>query len=111
MYERDPVLQKFRNSRKWRNTAAAYAKSKCYICEKCGNKNINPNIRPITRQLQVHHKIPITPQNVDDLNISLNWDNFQLLCTICHNAERYGEKDVVAPGLEFDEHGMLRKKE
>lgn len=108
-YERDPVLVKFRNSRRWRKAAAAYAKKKCYICEKCNNLYLNPDIKPIYKQLQVHHIIPLTHDNVDDPDISLNEKNFMLLCLHCHNAER-GRGDVVAPGLEFDENGMIRKK-
>lgn len=109
-YERDPKIARFRNSRKWRNAARIYAESKCYICEKCGNMFLNPKIKPITKQLQVHHIIPLTPENVDDPDISLNEDNFMLLCLVCHNAER-SNGGSIAPGLEFDENGQLRKKD
>ena len=40
------------------------------------------------RPLEVHHKIPLTPENVRDTNITLNWDNLELLCKSCHDEER-----------------------
>ena len=36
----------------------------------------------------MHHKIPLTPENVRDTNITLNWDNLELLCKSCHDEER-----------------------
>ena len=32
----------------------------------------------------VHHKTELTPDNIDDPNITLNWDNLELLCRFCH---------------------------
>ena len=32
----------------------------------------------------VHHKIPLTPENVDDPDISLNPDRLIALCDDCH---------------------------
>ena len=32
----------------------------------------------------VHHKIPLTPDNINDLSVSLSWDNLQALCRRCH---------------------------
>ena len=40
------------------------------------------------RPLEVHHKIPLTADNVRDPEISLNWDNLELLCKTCHDTER-----------------------
>ena len=42
----------------------------------------------------VHHKIHLTPKNINDPNITLNWDNLMLLCRDCHaevhsRAKRY----------------------
>lgn len=96
-YERDPIKQKFYNSAAWKRCAASYARSKGWICEKCGNRNINPS-RQIYRQLQVHHKIPISLGNIDDPNIALNHDNLELLCITCHNKERFGEKPICQEG-------------
>lgn len=35
----------------------------------------------------VHHKIHLTPQNINDPSISLNWDNLELLCRLHHGDE------------------------
>ena len=32
----------------------------------------------------VHHKIHLTPQNISNPDVSLAWDNLQLLCRECH---------------------------
>jgi len=32
----------------------------------------------------VHHKIHLTPENIHDPKIALNFDNLQLLCRDCH---------------------------
>ena len=107
-YERNPVLTHFYNSKAWRRARDAYAASRGYICEICGNKNADPTIRPFMKQFHVHHKIELTEENVADPDIALNEKNFMLLCLHCHNAARK-QREVLAPGLEFDENGMVRK--
>lgn len=32
----------------------------------------------------MHHKIHITPDNINDPNITLDWNNLQLVCRDCH---------------------------
>ena len=39
----------------------------------------------------VHHKIHITPENVNDPNITLNFDNLKYVCRKCH-AEEHGAR-------------------
>lgn len=107
-FERSPIRAKFYNSKAWRTASKAYAESRGYICELCKNKYLDPNIKPIYKQLHVHHKIELTDENVNDPSIALNADNFQLLCLHCHNVVT-NQKEVLAPGLEFDEKGMVRK--
>ena len=36
---------------------------------------------------EVHHKIRLTPENITDPSIALNWDNLELLCKACHQEE------------------------
>lgn len=40
----------------------------------------------------VHHKIELTPMNIDKPEITLNWDNLELVCRNCH-ALIHGGKD------------------
>ena len=42
----------------------------------------------------VHHKIHLTPDNINNPAVSLNWDNLELVCRSCHmklhgNKKRY----------------------
>lgn len=40
----------------------------------------------------VHHKTPLTPDNIHDENITLNPDNLELLCRECHE-KAHGAKN------------------
>lgn len=67
----------FYNSKRWRQARDRYVQNKHGICERC---------RDGKSLMIVHHKIPITQANITDDNITLNEDNFELLCQDCHNA-------------------------
>lgn len=108
MFERDPIKTKFYNSRAWRRLSKSYAEGKGYICELCGNKYAKSEIKPFYKQFHVHHKIELTAANINDPSIALNEDNLMLLCQHCHNVVTT-QREVLAPGLEFDEKGMVRK--
>ena len=71
----------FYHSMAWRNTRTAYAKAKGRLCERCLSKGI---YSPGTI---VHHKIHLTPENVTDINVCLDWNNLELLCRECHAEE------------------------
>jgi len=55
-------------------------------CQRCGKVMID------TSKLIGHHKITLTPININDLNITLNKDNIELICFDCHNNDhrRFG---------------------
>jgi predicted kinase len=69
---------------------------------------------------EVHHKTFLTPENINDPDITLGWDNLQLLCRPCHNAvhekayELFRAKNRRNPhtsnGLTFDDEGNLVEK-
>lgn len=88
----------FYNSKAWRDTQRAYMQSQNYVCERCG--------RPA---VIVHHKTYITPTNINDPNITLNWDNLEALCQTCHQHEHFKEKGATAEGLMFDDKGNIVK--
>jgi 5-methylcytosine-specific restriction endonuclease McrA len=85
----------FYNSKAWKDTQAAYMESQNYICERCGN---------VARI--VHHIKYITPQNICDPYITLDWNNLEAICIDCHNAEHMGASSCI-DGLRFDEDGNL----
>lgn len=73
----------FYSSDAWKKCRAAYRLSKAGLCERCIQQGkFNPGVI-------VHHKVHLTPQNIGDPNVSLNWDNLELLCRDCH-AEEHG---------------------
>lgn len=54
----------------------------------------------------VHHKRPLTPDNIDDPLVSLNEKNLETLCRACH-AIAHGAAPPIADGLAFDENGNV----
>ena len=71
----------------WRKCRTAFAKSKGNLCESCLKRGI---IEPGSKDqpLEVHHKIPLTADNVNDPNVTMNWDNLELLCKKCHDEQK-----------------------
>lgn len=72
--------EKFYSSKAWQHTRQAYKKSVGGLCEVCFEKGI------YKAGHIVHHKVHITPDNINDPFITLNWDNLQLVCRECHEA-------------------------
>ena len=57
------------------------------MCERCYAKGLIV-VGSKQQPLEVHHKIPLTPENINDPSVTLNWDNLELLCKDCHEQER-----------------------
>ena len=55
----------------------------------------------------VHHVVHLTPENIDDPAVSLNWENLQYVCKDCHDQfEGHGLRRNTAPALvRFDANG------
>lgn len=51
----------------------------------------------------VHHKNRITIENVHDPEITLCFENLELVCRACHNEEHFASEDIYF----FDEDGNL----
>ena len=71
----------FYTSRAWVKCSRAYRKSKGGLCERCWSKGL------VVPGAEVHHKIRLTPENLSDPSIALNWENLELLCKDCHTEE------------------------
>lgn len=78
--------QAFYNSKAWKQCRAEYKKQRHYLCERCLSKGL---MKPGEI---VHHKVRITPTTINDPSIALNFDNLELLCRECHEAEHKNEK-------------------
>lgn len=104
----------FYNSKVWELVRVNYAKSKCCICERCGQpvyvSGVNDYL-PKEKRIRyiVHHKTRLNEINYNDDSISLNEDNLELLCIDCHNKEHFGSM-AVRKDLMFDEFGNLVKR-
>lgn len=78
--------RKLYSSKAWKETRAAYAKSRGGLCERCLSAGL------VVPGEIVHHRRHITAANVDDPAITLSWDNLELVCWECHAAIH--ERDI-----------------
>lgn len=88
----------FYNSKAWRDTRAYIFDRDSGLCVKCSNVGD-----------VVHHKVPLTPQNIHDTDISLGEDNLETLCYDCH-ATAHSTNPPTGAGLTFDKSGNLIKQ-
>ncbi len=99
----------FYKSKQWRHIRQIALQHAHFMCE---NEKCNECLH-----LEVHHKIHLTPENINDPKISLNLDNLKVLCRDCHFKEH--EKDRIEAktgkvytgdcdeGFCFDDNGNL----
>ena len=90
----------FYKSKAWQRCRAGYVKSVGGLCEDCLKKGI------YTPGEIVHHKVHLTPDNINDPDISLNWDNLKLVCRECHAKEHSASNERYL----FDESGKVIEK-
>lgn len=91
-----PWAEWFYRSTAWKRCRLSFLKSKFFICNRCGGR---ANI--------AHHIIYLTPDNINDPELTLNWDNLEALCQDCHNNEHHRGDSSTVEGLYFDENGDL----
>lgn len=76
----------FYSSRAWKDTRRAYAASVGGLCEECKGKGL------VVPGEIVHHKIELTPANINRPEITLAWENLKLVCRECH-AKEHGARE------------------
>ena len=80
-------VEKFYTTWTWRKCRRAFVESKGNLCERCLSRGIiEPGSKD--RPLEVHHKIPLDAENINNPKVTLNWENLELLCKSCHDSER-----------------------
>ena len=80
----------FYNSRAWRDCRAQYTKYRRGLCERCLAKGL------LRSGDIVHHKEPLTPENINNPSIALCFDNLELLCRDHHaTAHKPGKRYTV----------------
>lgn len=88
----------FYQSRAWKDCRAAYIKSVGGLCEDCLARGI------YTPAKVVHHIKHITPDNINDPNITLSFGNLRAVCQDCHALEH---KTQAAERYIIDEFGNV----
>jgi len=68
----------FYDSPAWKRTRRAYASSVGGLCERCLRSG-----RYVAGVI-VHHINHLTPENIQDPDVTLNWNNLELVCRDCH---------------------------
>lgn len=70
--------QAFYVSAEWKRCRRGFISYKRGLCERCLAKGL------IVPGNHVHHKVYLTPENINKPDVALNWDNLELLCKNCH---------------------------
>ena len=77
----DAAIEAFYTSKRWRKSRASFLAEKGGLCELCLSKGL------IEPAVHVHHRKPITPENLSDPRITLDHSNLMALCEACHKAQ------------------------
>lgn len=90
----------FYKSDAWRSCRLGYIAERKRVdgglCECCGER----------LGYMVHHKILLTPSNIQDPEVSLNWDCLSYECKLCHDQhDGHGVKRSVLLVCVFDSLG------
>lgn len=88
----------FYNSRLWIRAREQYIKSVDGLCEDCLAKGIYKPGKI------VHHVINLTPENINNPEIALSFDNLRYVCKDCHEAEH---SKPTQSRYVFDKSGNL----
>lgn len=91
----------FYNSRKWRKCREAYIEHRRAIdgglCETCQSE----------LGYIVHHKIVLTPDNINDDTVTLAFEHLEYDCKNCHDTfDGHGLNKAAKPLCVFDETGQ-----
>lgn len=100
--------QAFYHSAAWKKTRAYILMRDRYKCVRCSNP-----------AEEVHHKIRLSPENINDITVTLNPSNLESLCGECHKKEHEAERINATlkgegksygdcrEGFHFDKNGLL----
>ena len=87
----------FYNSNAWLRCRSGFIQSVYGLCARCQETGYI-----------VHHKTLLTPSNINDPYVALNWECLEYLCLDCHNKEHMSNHDVVIrDGLMFNSKGEI----
>ena len=75
--------KKFYRSAAWQNVRGYVFTRDAMLCQDCLKRGV------YTPAEEVHHIIELSPENIQDPDITLNPDNLVSLCRGCHHARHY----------------------
>ena len=75
----DAAIERFYTTRAWKKCRAAFLQDRGGLCEKCLAKGL------IVPAVHVHHKVHLTPENLNNPMIALDSSNLMALCSDCHS--------------------------
>lgn len=94
-----PWAERFYKSKKWQKCRAAFIAERTAIdgglCQRCRERS----------GYIVHHKEPLTKDNINNPDVSLNFNNFEFVCHKCHN-KIHGVKFCRQRKFYFDSEGQ-----
>lgn len=76
-----PFAERFYKSKAWRTCRNSYYEKVGGLCEDCLSEG------RFTPAEIVHHLVELTPENIDDPIVSLNFANLRAVCRECHAKE------------------------
>lgn len=85
----------FYKSKVWVRCRESYLKKTGGLCERCYAKGM------VVPAEIVHHKKWITQENINDPNITLNFDNLMAVCRLCHE-EIHHEGNTAAKHRKYE---------
>ena len=107
-WRKTPFAHRFYHSKAWQDVRSFVWDRAHGLCERCLARG---EYKPAD---VVHHKIPLSPSNMDDPDISLNPDRLIALCHECHTEEHkrldigvLGKKKGYVPRVGFDRFGNV----
>ena len=89
--------KKFYDSKEWKACREAFRAFKMGICERCGS----------AEGTEVHHKRELNEININDVNVTMGFDNLELLCRRCHALHHNRGRKVTREDVCFDENGNV----
>jgi 5-methylcytosine-specific restriction enzyme A len=88
--------RQFYASKAWRDCRKEVLRRDMYTCAYC-----------YARAEEIHHVIPLTSENINDITIALNPDNLIALCHSCHDKITKGFTGDIQEGYVFDDEGNV----
>lgn len=101
-----PWARPFYSSSLWKKCRESYKQYKNGLCERCLKEG-----RYVPGE-EVHHKVWLNETNINNPDITLSWDNLELLCSSCHSKEHNSKYESLREDVQFDKNGdLVRRKQ